>query len=155
MIFQKTLLSAATFFGLGKVSKAPGTVATAATIPIVILMAQFEFYIYMVLALVIAILAIISAELYEQQSKEHDQSEIVIDEVAGFIVTMTWLPINWKTVLAGFLVFRFLDILKPFPISYMDKKIQGGIGVVADDLAAGIIGNILLQLILVKTTFFL
>jgi phosphatidylglycerophosphatase A len=155
MFFQKTILSAATFFGLGARVKAPGTVATLATIPLVIFAAQFEFYIYMGLALAVSVVAIVSAELYQQQSGKQDASEVVIDEVAGFMVTMTWLPINWKTVLCGFLIFRTLDILKPFPINYLDRQIKGGVGVVADDLAAGIIGNILLQLLLLKTNFLL
>jgi phosphatidylglycerophosphatase A len=107
--------------------------------------------IYMVATLAISILAIFAAEKYERQSDRHDSKEIVIDEMAGMLVTMTWLPITWQAFAVGFLVFRFLDIVKPFPISFFDKKVPGGFGVVVDDLVAGIIGNILLQLVLHHT----
>jgi phosphatidylglycerophosphatase A len=77
----------------------------------------------------------------------------VIDEVIGFLITMTWLPMTWQAYLAGFLLFRVLDIFKPFPIGYLDEKVPGGLGVVADDVAAGMIANIILQVVLVKTAW--
>jgi phosphatidylglycerophosphatase A len=77
----------------------------------------------------------------------HDSKEIVIDEVVGFLITMTWLPLTWQSLVAGFVVFRFLDIVKPPPIRQLDRKVPGGFGVMVDDVAAGIIGSILLQFV--------
>lgn len=78
-----------------------------------------------------------------------DPGCIVIDEIAGMGVTFFAIPFNIYLAVLGFLVFRFFDILKPFPISYLEKRFTGGLGVVIDDVAAGIISNIVLQAILV------
>ena len=63
---------------------------------------------------------------------------------------MTWLPFHWKWLLAGFFFFRLFDILKPFPVSVIDRKMKGGMGVVADDMLAGIIASVILQMIYTK-----
>jgi phosphatidylglycerophosphatase A len=61
---------------------------------------------------------------------------------------MTWMPFTWAYLLAGFVLFRLFDILKPFPISWVDRRVPGGFGAVADDLLAGILASIAMQLIL-------
>ena len=71
----------------------------------------------------------------------HDSGKIIIDEVAGYLVSLSFFPVQWTWVLAGFIAFRFFDILKPFPIGLVDKKVGGGIGVVLDDLIAGVYAN--------------
>jgi phosphatidylglycerophosphatase A len=147
------LVQIATLFGVGRIPKAPGTWGSLATLPLCLLLMKLGFFVYMAATLGLTILAIAAAEHYERQSDKHDSKEIVIDEMAGMLVTMTWLPMTWQSFVIGFLVFRFLDILKPFPISYFDKKVPGGFGVVADDLVAGILGNILLQLMLHHTAW--
>lgn len=141
----------AVFFGAGYSPKAPGTVGTLATIPLYWLLMQPGPLFYMSFVVFLLPLAILAAEVYEQEMQRHDSSEIVIDEVLGFLITMTWLPLTWQAVTLGFFIFRFLDILKPFPIGYLDKKVQGGLGVIVDDVAAGIIANILLQILYTKT----
>ena len=78
--------------------------------------------------------------------KKEDAGEIVIDEVAGLIITFIGLPFTLKTMIAGFVIFRAFDILKPFPIRTLEKKIAGGLGVVLDDVLAGIYGNLILRL---------
>lgn len=105
----------------------------------------------MVATAIFSALAMLIAHLDEKMQGGHDRSEVVIDEVAGFLVTMTWLPMSWQALLAGFALFRALDILKPPPIGWMDKRIRGGVGVVADDLVAGIIANAALQFVFVHT----
>ena len=77
--------------------------------------------------------------------------KVVIDEVAGFFVTLTWLPVTWQTFLAGFILFRLLDIWKPLFIGVMDRKIKGGAGTVLDDIAAGIVANLILQAVYYRT----
>jgi len=73
----------------------------------------------------------------------------VIDEIAGMAVTLVGLPFNLTTVLIGFIIFRILDISKPFPIRALDQRLSGGVGIVIDDVVAGIFANLLLRLILV------
>ena len=81
----------------------------------------------------------------EQIFGEHDSSKIVLDEVLGMIATMFLNPLGWVWLLAGFLLFRLFDIVKPFPASLIDRKMAGGPGVMLDDLFAGIYANIVLR----------
>ena len=83
--------------------------------------------------------------------KKEDPAEIVIDEMAGLIVTFVGIPFTPKTAIAGFIIFRTFDILKPFPIRRLEKKVKGGTGVVLDDVLAGIYGNIILRLAIYVT----
>jgi phosphatidylglycerophosphatase A len=79
--------------------------------------------------------------------KVPDASPIVIDEVAGYLVTMALVPWSWPAVLAGFVFFRILDVVKPWPASYFDKKVKNGFGVVMDDVAAGVFGAVAMWLL--------
>ncbi len=148
---RNLLKNLATLFGVGRLQKAPGTWGTLATVPLVILAASFGPLVYMFLVVLLTPLSIISADIYESDKGEHDLPEVVIDEVLGFMITMTWLPITWQSLLIGFVLFRVLDIWKPFPIGYLDKKIQGGLGVVVDDMAAGIIASLIMQYLYTHT----
>ena len=123
----------------------PGTVGTLAAIPLCYLFFLTGPYAYMVLTFFVVIGAIFVSDAYEKGQTSHDRPEIVIDEVAGFLITMTWLPFSVKYVVLGFVLFRILDIFKPFPISYLNDKVKGGFGVVIDDVAAGLIANVILQ----------
>lgn len=150
-IQDRIILIFVTFFGLGRLPIASGTWGTLGAIPVVLLFAQAGPYGYMGLTLVLSFLAIVAADLYQKRVGGHDKSEIVIDEVAGYLVTMTWVPLTWQSIVIGFFLFRILDILKPYPIGKLDEKVKGGFGVVVDDLAAGVVGNIILQLVFTHT----
>ena len=152
-MIKKLLVLIATFFHIGKVSKAPGTVATLATIPLWWAMAGAGPIIYMILVLLLLPLGIMAAQAYESTTDVHDSKEIVIDEVVGFLITMTWLPMTWESLVLGFVIFRVLDIFKPWPISVLDKNVKGGVGVMIDDIAAGIIGSLILQTIYTQTSW--
>ena len=142
---RKFLKQLAIFFGVGLSPKAPGTVATLATIPLVFLLAQTGPLIYMVVVILLLPVGIMAADIYEKDKGGHDHKEIVIDEVLGFLITMTWLPMTWQAFAAGFALFRLLDITKPLLIGYLDKKVQGGLGVMMDDVAAGLVASLVLQ----------
>ena len=73
---------------------------------------------------------------------------IVIDEIAGLLVTLFFIPWNAETVITGFVIFRIMDITKPFPIRKVESKLKAGWGVVGDDLLAGIYANVVLRLIM-------
>ncbi|MBC7467457.1 MAG: phosphatidylglycerophosphatase A [Bdellovibrio sp.] len=150
---KNTLLLIATYFNIGKVSKAPGTVATFATIPLWWALSQAGPIIYMIVTILLVPLGIAAAQAYEAQSDVHDSKEIVIDEVVGFLITMVWLPLTWQSLVLGLIIFRFLDIVKPPPIRQLDKHVKGGVGVMIDDIAAGLIGSLILQLIYTQTSW--
>lgn len=152
-MLNKLLINIATLFGIGKISRAPGTLATLATIPLWYVMAQSGPIIYMTITFLFFPLGVWAAQAYENHAGTHDSKEIVIDEVVGFLITMTWLPITWQSVVLGFCLFRFFDIVKPPPIRQLDQKIPGGFGVMVDDVAAGIISSILMQLIYSQTNW--
>ncbi|WP_413586259.1 phosphatidylglycerophosphatase A [Bdellovibrio sp. HCB274] len=147
------LLKLATFFGVGLSPKAPGTVATVATIPLVLLLNWTGPLIYMVVTVVLLVAGIFAAQAYEDAKGGHDHSEIVIDEVVGFLIAMVWMPLTWQAILIGFVLFRLLDITKPLFIGYLDKKIQGGLGVMVDDVAAGIVVSLIMQFLYTQTNW--
>lgn len=143
----------ATWFRLGHLKPAPGTWGTLGGIPVVLFLNLLSPIGYMVGAGLFMLFATLVAEFYERQVEGHDRSEVVIDEVAGFAIAMTWLPLTWQAWLGAFVVFRILDALKPPPLSWIDQKIKGGLGVVADDIAAGIITNFIMQIVFVQTAW--
>jgi phosphatidylglycerophosphatase A len=146
--YALSLKALGTWFGLGLVPFAPGTFGTLGAIPLVWFFQRFGEMQYMFAVLLFTVFSIFVAQLYEEEVAEgHDPGEFVLDEVAGFLVTMTWMPFTWAYLLAGFVLFRLFDILKPFPISWVDRRVPGGFGAVADDLLAGILASIGMQLI--------
>ncbi len=133
----KTALVLSTWFGSGLLPVAPGTFGTIAAIPLIIVLNILEiWYIIIILAFAIAI-AVWSAGHAQVLLKKNDPSAVVIDEVAGFLLTMTFLPATWPAVILGFFLFRLFDIFKPYPIKHLEK-IKGGFGIVMDDLLAGL-----------------
>lgn len=141
----------ATWGGLGRLPRAPGTFGTLGAIPFVAFLAILGPYAYLLSSLFFIFIAILICQAYEDLSGQHDCSEVVIDEVAGYLLAMTWLPVTWQSVLASFVLFRLLDAVKPYPINKLDHEVGGGFGVVADDLVAGLLTNIVLQAIYINT----
>lgn len=131
--------------GLGRLPKAPGTFGTLAGIPMAYGLSLAGPTVYLAATLVILILAIFACEIHERETAKHDAQHIVIDEVVGYLIAFAWLPLTWQSLLAAFVVFRFFDILKPYPISVLDARVKGGLGVMIDDVAAGLAANIILQ----------
>lgn len=148
---KKAVTLLATFFGSGRLPKSPGTWGTLATIPLWYVLAHLHPVPYMVIVLLMCVGAILVAQAYENMTNTHDSKEIVIDEVVGFLITMTWLPMTWQSLIAGFILFRIVDIVKPPPIRQLDRQVKGGVGVVIDDIAAGVVCNIILQLVYTYT----
>ena len=135
-------------FGSGLSPKAPGTMGTLAALPIWYGAAQLPLIGYLaVLLLVVAV----GPWLCGRTSRDlgvHDHGGIVWDEFAGFLLTMVLVPVSLWTALLGFALFRFFDIVKPWPIGWLDKHIHGGTGIMVDDLVAGLYAAICIQTIL-------
>jgi phosphatidylglycerophosphatase A len=135
-------------FGSGAAPKAPGTFGTLAAIPLYLLLAQLPLWAY--LAVIVASFAL-GIYLCGQASKDmgvHDHGGIVWDEFVGMWITMIAVPLQWPWVVAGFILFRFFDIIKPWPIGWLDKRVHGGLGIMIDDVIAGIFALIILQVAL-------
>jgi phosphatidylglycerophosphatase A len=145
---ERAVLFVATGFFIGTVPFAPGTFGTLIGLPVCLLLSRLNFLQSVICILVFIPFAIKIASAAEKILKQKDPGQIVIDEIAGLMVTFAGLPFDLKTVLAGFIIFRVLDILKPFPIRNLEKRVAGGSGVVLDDLLAGVYSNLILRLVL-------
>ena len=144
---QNTLiLAAATALGLGYMPKAPGTFGTLFAIPLWFLLSHLSFWPSLILVVLAVLCSIVIADQAERIFGHHDEQRIVIDEVAGLLVTSVGVPFLWPEVLSAFVLFRLLDMTKPPPIGWLDRKVQGGLGVVLDDVAAGLVACLLLHL---------
>jgi len=146
---QKAVIVLATGLFSGYAPVAPGTFGTLVSIPLSYLLSRLSLPgTALVLGLVL-ILAVWSAGVAEGLFGQKDSGRIVIDEIAGFLVTMWFVPWRAETVVGGFLVFRFMDIVKPFPIRLLERRLPGGWGVVGDDVLAGLYANVTLRILLV------
>lgn len=125
-------------FGSGLARKAPGTFGTLVAVPLYCLLAFLPAWHYALLLLVSTVLGVWLCEGVSRDMRVHDHSGIVWDEIVGYWITMWLLPVNLFWVTAGFLLFRLLDIWKPWPIRWCDEKVQGGFGIMLDDVVAGI-----------------
>ena len=137
----------ATGFGVGYSPIAPGTAGTLIAIPVYFFLSAIPSPIYEITLIGFFFLSAWISENVEVLFKRKDDGRIVIDEMMGFFITMLWVPKTARFIVIGFFLFRFFDILKPFPIRRLEKKIKGGFGVVLDDVLAGIYANIILQII--------
>ncbi len=135
----------ATWAGVGFLPVAPGTAGTAAAVPLFLLLSLLPLKIYLPLLMGISLLACWLAGKAEDIFQQRDSRVIVVDEVVGFLVTMTSFSPSWCLILAGFILFRTFDILKPPPIRFLEKRVRRGYGVVLDDIVAGIYAHIVLQ----------
>ncbi|MGC9195507.1 MAG: phosphatidylglycerophosphatase A family protein [Syntrophobacteraceae bacterium] len=139
----------ASLFGLGKSSVAPGTVATlVAGIPCFLLIGHLSAWIQSALVLALFLAGWYLSGVAEMKAGRSDPQEVVIDELCGYLVAMVGHPVSLLSIFTGFLLFRIFDIAKPWPIGFVDRKIRGGIGIMLDDVLAGIAANILGLIIL-------
>jgi phosphatidylglycerophosphatase A len=127
---------------------ASGTFGTLVGIPLCYLASRLDTLGALLFLVVFTAAAVWTAGLAERFFGEKDSGRIVVDEMAGFLVTLLFVPWRLETVIAGFLVFRFMDIFKPFPIRVLEKRLPGGWGVVGDDLLAGLYANGVMWLLL-------
>ncbi|BDR35081.1 TPA: phosphatidylglycerophosphatase A [Photobacterium damselae] len=133
----------ATGFGSGLAPIVPGTVGTLAAIPLYWVLAQLPFLLYLLAIVIAAIVGVTICQKTSDDMKVHDHGSIVWDEFVGFWITMAIAPtISWQWILAGFILFRFFDMLKPWPISWLDKHVSGGFGIMIDDIVAGFMAMI-------------
>lgn len=134
----------ATGLGAGYMPKAPGTFGSLVGLTLVYVLRPLPFFYYFIFVVAFSLASIWISGRAEKLFGEKDAQQIVIDEIAGILVTFILVPFIPITVVAGFLLFRLFDIWKPYPISRMQEW-EGGLGIVVDDLAAGLYANLSLQ----------
>jgi phosphatidylglycerophosphatase A len=142
---------AATFFGMGYFPIAPGTLTSA----IIVLLYKFFLHrlswpFYLFLFFVLFILGAFVSEVYSRMLKKEDPRTVVIDEAAGQFIALFLLSPQWTICGATFILFRFFDIVKPFPIKKVET-LPGGFGIMLDDIVAAIFAGILINLFLLLT----
>jgi phosphatidylglycerophosphatase A len=132
----------ATFFGTGYAPGAPGTAGTFATLPLYLAIRKLSLTRYLLVILLVTLAGILSAGRMEKLWGK-DPSRVVIDEVAGTLVALVSRPSGLREILLGMALFRLFDILKPPPVSTLEN-LEGGVGIMADDLAAGVLSALAL-----------
>lgn len=136
-------------FGLGSgaVPWAPGTFGTLAAIIPFFWFQQLALPWYLLMLVVTTAIGIWLCDRTSKDIGVHDHGGIVWDEFVGFWLTMFMAPAGWEWIVVGFILFRIFDIIKPWPIKWADQKVSGGLGIMLDDILAGIYALIILQLI--------
>jgi len=135
-------------FGSGFFPIAPGTVGTLVAMGLYSFLSRLPSFLFLITSIAFVFLSVWIADRAERRLKEKDPSCVVIDEIAGYFITMTLVPWSWANAWMGFLFFRLFDIVKPFPIRRIDRTVPGGCGIVLDDVLAGVYANIVLQVIM-------
>lgn len=136
----------ATVFFIGYVPFFPGMLGSLAALMFVWIFQPDVFTLLAIFALVF-IVGVLSSHVVEKYTGIKDNEHIVIDEFAGYLIAVVFLPLSAGYIIAAFFLFRFFDMLKPPPIRNLERMFSGGIGVMIDDAAAGVITNIILQVI--------
>jgi phosphatidylglycerophosphatase A len=150
-IRSRVLTGIATAGFAGRVPFAPGTFGSLIGLPVYYVMSVFPLPVVFAGLIGFITFACWVAGEAEKTLGDKDPGCIVIDEIAGMAVTFFALDFSWAVAIAGFALFRFFDVLKPFPIRYLEKRYGGGFGVVIDDVAAGVISNLVLRVGLMMT----
>lgn len=134
-------------FGSGLAPVAPGTAGTLVAVPLYLLVQDLALPGYLIVVALAFLTGIPVCAWTARQLGVHDHPAIVWDEICGYLVTMIAAPTGWPWMLGGFVLFRLYDIAKPWPIRQCDRQIGGGLGIMLDDLLAGLFAAITLQLL--------
>lgn len=136
----------ATGFGSGLSPRAPGTVGSAAALPVFLLMWPLPLPIYLALTALWFAVGVWASARLSRELEVHDHGGIVIDEFAGLLIALTACPPSGWAVALGWVAFRVFDILKPWPIGWLDRRVSGGLGIMLDDVVAGLYALAVVQL---------
>ena len=147
-IFRDPVLLIAFGFGSGLSPRAPGTCGTLVAIPLFLLLQQLSLVPYLAIVGVAAVAGVWICSLASAKLGVHDHQGIVWDEIVGYWITMAGIAVSIQTVVAGFILFRFFDVVKPWPIRQIDRSVAGGLGIMLDDVIAGVFAWVVLNSLL-------
>jgi phosphatidylglycerophosphatase A len=142
------LIFLATGCYVGNIPIAPGTFGSVWGIPLSYLISNINLWYGLTFIIMFSGFAVFVSGKAEKQLGAKDPGCIVIDEIAGLLVTFWGLPFNIFTILTGFVIFRCFDIVKPFPIKRVERNVPGGLGIVLDDIMAGVYANLTIRVII-------
>lgn len=140
-------------FGTGLAPTAPGTFGTLPALFLVWLFAPLGTAAYFGVVVLFVLLGVYLCGATAKAMGEHDAPAIVWDEIAGFMIAMIAIPVSMLSLFLAFVLFRFFDILKPWPIRWFDQHVEGGLGIMLDDVLAGLFTLIIMHLLLVYGVF--
>lgn len=144
---------ASTLGTVGRFPFAPATVATlAVAIPVWFFLNLFSLTTFLIITIILTVFGIYVSGRAEKEIGRRDPGEIVIDELAGFLVGMIGVQTSWKAAVLGFFIFRFFDIVKPWPLRLLQERLDGGLAIVMDDIGAGLYTNLCVHISLVLWT---
>lgn len=143
---QRVVLFLASGAGLGYMPFASGTFGNLWGPPLAYALSDLPLGLHLLFLIGAILGAVYLAGRCEKIREEKDPSLVVVDEIVGYLIVLVGLPFSWKLALIAFFLFRFLDIVKPFPLRTLERKLPGGWGVVMDDVLAGVYGQVLLRL---------
>lgn len=136
-------------FGTGLSRYAPGTVGSILGVPAYLLMPADDIVAYSVIVILLFIFGVWCCGASADALGVHDHPGIVWDEIVGMLIALYAAPRSWWFLALGFLLFRLFDIVKPWPIGWVDKHVDGGLGIMLDDILAGLMALVSMQLIIV------
>ncbi len=132
----------------GYLPKAPGTWGSLVGLLLFLLLQPLDLLPYLAVVLVLFIAGTLAAGEAEKILDNRDPGVVVIDEIVGMLITMSGVPLTPLTLLLGFILFRFFDIAKPFPVNFFDSRFHGGLGIMLDDVVAGLYSLVFLHILL-------
>jgi len=144
---DRALLAVATGLGSGYAPVAPGTAGTLVGLVLAWALSGLPLWGYLAATAAVSALGVVASARAEALLGRKDPGAIVIDEIAGILVTLIGVPATGPLLVAGFFLFRAFDILKPFPCRWAERRLPGGLGVMADDLMAGVYACLVLHLL--------
>jgi phosphatidylglycerophosphatase A len=147
--YRMLVLGLATWGGVGFLPYMPGTWGALAALPLWYHLARTGPWVYGLVVAALIILGLWVAGPAQEMLGQTDHPAIVVDEVVGLLITLAGVPPTWLALVLGFVIFRALDILKPFPIRWFGAGGRGGLEVMADDVAAGVIGRVVLEFVMI------
>lgn len=134
-------------FGSGLAPKAPGTFGTVVAVPLYLLLMNLSLWPYLAVVVLSFVLGVYLCGKTAEDLAVHDHPGIVWDEIVGFWIAMIAAPQGWLWIVLGFALFRLFDIWKPWPIKFFDQKVESGLGIMLDDVLAGIYALVIIQLL--------
>ena len=133
--------------GMGTSPVMPGTMGTLLAVPLYLILQPLPFIFYLAITITMLLLGIYICGVTAKDIGVPDHSGIVWDEIVGYLITMTFAPTGWIWVILGFCLFRFFDIIKPWPINWIDRTFKNGTGMMMDDVLAGVYAGIIIGIV--------
>ncbi len=141
------VLLLATGFGAGLSPVAPGTVGTLVGLPLYLVLAPSPAWMYWASVLVLLVAGVCLCDQAAQRLGTSDPGAVVWDEIVGLLITLGFTPPDWRWIILGFILFRLFDALKPWPVSWFDREVKGGLGIMLDDVVAALLAALPLVVI--------